>query len=168
MAILLFVTPLELTQGTMIGGNVDVSKYSPVMENVQDKVIQEMLGTELYDKIIADKIAGNLTGLYLTIFDDFVKPITKFETCADYITLSPYVVNNAGLFKNQPDKAIQLESKEKEQASQWHHSIAEMHKNRFIKWINLNMTNVPEYLTIQDDVDASTTQDLKAGWYFGV
>lgn len=166
MAILLFVTPEELVQGTLIGGNVDTNKYTPVMEHVQDKVIQEMLGTELYDKIIADKITDTLTGDYLIIFNEYVKPVTKFETCADYVYLSPFIIGNSGLLKNQPDKSIQVEKEEKEKLSQWHHSIADMHKNRFLKWINLNYSNIPEYKTTQDEVEASKTQDLKPGWYF--
>lgn len=166
MAELLFIAPLELTQGTLVGGNVDPDKYEPIMLGVQDKVIQEMLGTELYDKIIADKIADTLTGDYLKIYTDFVKPVTKYETCAEFITLSPYVLNNGGLFKNNPDKAVQVEKEEKTTLSEWHHSQAMMYVDRFIKWIELNKVNIPEYKNIQDEVDASSKQNLNSGWYF--
>lgn len=165
MADLLFITPLEMTQGTMMGGNVDVDKYQPVILQVQEKVIQEMLGSELYDKIILDIIATTITGDYLTIFNDFIKPVTKFEACADYITLAPYVLNNAGLLKNSPNKAVQVEKEEKETLSNWHHSQAMMYVGRFKKWINLNKANVPEYKTTQDEVDASKNQNLNPGWY---
>lgn len=165
MADLLFITPLEMTQGTMMGGNVDTDKYQPVILQVQEKVIQELLGSELYDKIISDILATTLVGDYLTIFNDFVKPITKFEACADYITISPYVLNNSGLHKNNPDKAVQVEAKEKETLSNWHHSQAMMYIGRFEKWINLNKSNVPEYKTSQDEVDASKNQNLNPGWY---
>ena len=77
MATLLFISPAELTQTTIIGGNIDVDKYQMNIENVMITVIEPLLGTVLYDKIVADILANTLTGLYETLFNEYVKPITK-------------------------------------------------------------------------------------------
>ena len=117
MSEVLFISPKELTQDTMMGGNVDVSKYLPSIFSTQTKVIEELLGTELYDKMLSDYtedistgkfIPSQVTGYYLVLLNEYIKPILKYESCADYITISPYVLGNGGLYKNDPEKAIQV------------------------------------------------------------
>jgi hypothetical protein len=54
MAELLFITPQEMTASTILSGNIDVDKMTPCIANVQLTVIEPLLGTLLYDKIIAD------------------------------------------------------------------------------------------------------------------
>lgn len=174
MAQVLFVSPNDLTKGTLIGGNVDADKYLPCIESAQQKVIEELLGTELYDKMLTDYTSDISTGVfipnavagdYLIMLNDYIKPILKFESCADYITISPYVLSNAGLLTSQPDRYLKVEKEEKESLSNWHHSISMMHVGRFHKWMNLNEKNIPEYKTVQDEVDASKNQNLNPGWY---
>ena len=166
MAELLFITPKEMTETTIMGGNVDVDSYRYCILDVQLKVIEELLGTELYDKIVTD-LPGGLTGLYETMFTDYIQPITKYEACADYISIAPYTVNNGGIFKNAPADKEVVDPKEVDRLSLRYHSRAQMYVGRFHKWMDLNYASIPEYKTNQDDVNASKTQMLNSGWYFG-
>jgi hypothetical protein len=54
----------------------------------------------LYDKIIEDITNETLTGLYLTLYTDFIKPITKNESLAQYIEIASYMVDNGGVYKH--------------------------------------------------------------------
>ena len=152
MADLLFITPQEMTNTTIIGGNVDVDKYTMCILSTQIRVIEPLLGSLLYDKIISDIEADTLAGLYLKLFNDFVKPITKYEACATYIMISPYMLSNGGLFKNNPENAEVVNVKEVENLSEQHSSIAQMYVSRFNKWISKN--ELVEYKLTQDEVDA--------------
>jgi hypothetical protein len=163
MAELLFITPNEMSKTTIIGGNVDVDKYTMCILNTQIRVIEPLLGSLLYDKLKADLVNGNLTGLYLFMFNEFVKPITKFESCADYIAISPYTLTNAGLYKNSPQNVTIVEQNEVEGLAKRYSSIADSYVNKFNKWINLN--ELPEYQIRQDEVDAQEI-DLNNGWRF--
>ena len=163
MADLLFITPQEMTDTTIIGGNVDIDKYTMCILSTQLRVIEPLLGTLLYDKIIADIEASTLAGLYLTLFNDFVKPITKNEACAAYIMISPYVLSNSGLFKNNPDNAEVVDVKEKENLSEQYSSNAQMYVNRFNKWISKN--ELVEYKLTQDEVDAQNIH-INNTWTF--
>ena len=125
MAELLFIQPLEITQTTLLGGNVDIEKYQPCIAAVQVSVIEPLLGTILYDKIISDIEGDTLSGLYLTLFNEFVKPITKNEALAEYIELSPYVLNNGGLFKNAPNNAEIVDKEEAVYLSEKYHNKAQ-------------------------------------------
>ena len=152
MADLLFITPQEMTDTTIIGGNVDVDKYTMCILSTQLRVIEPLLGTLLYDKIIADIEASTLAGLYLTLFNDFIKPITKYEACANYIAISPYSLTNGGLFKNNPENAVAVGVKEVDNLSEKYSSMAQMFIDRFNKWISKN--ELSEYKLTQDEVDA--------------
>ena len=159
----LFITPLELTQGTILDGNVDVDKYLFCIEQVQDETIQTVLGTELYEKIYDDVDNESLTGLYLEMFVKFIKPITKFESVAEYISISPYSVSNYGTVKLTGENTSTVDQKEVERLSQRYHTKAQTYVTRFEKWILNNP--VDEYKTVQDEVNASKNINLNPGWY---
>ncbi len=161
MAEFLFITPEELIQGTIIGGNVDVDKYITSVANAQIQVIEPLLGTELYDKIKLDAQNDTLTGLYETLYNDFVKPITKAEATAEYIEISSYILDNGGLYKHQSDNAEIVDKEETQFLAGKYHALAQMFVQRFEKWICKN--HIEEYKTTQDEVNAQNIK-LTAGW----
>ena len=165
MAELLFLTPQEMTQTTIIGGNVDTDKYTMCILNTQVRIIEPLLGSELYEKIKTDLAGAGLSGLYLTLFTDYVKPITKFESCADYIAIAPYMLNNGGLFKSNPENVEVVSKVEVDALSERYSSMAQSYIVRFEKFISLNELSIPEYKISQDKVDAQSI-DVNNCWYF--
>ena len=105
MAELLFITPQEMTSSTILSGNTDTDKFLFCILNVQLTTIEPLLGTELYDKIKTDKEADTLAGLYLELYTDFIKPITKNEALAQYIEIASYMVDNGGIYKHTAEKS---------------------------------------------------------------
>jgi len=90
MAETLFITPAEIAATTILGGNVDTDKYVVNIVFAQLSVIEPLLGTELYEKIKTDFESESLSGLYETLFNDYIKPITKHEALAEYIEVSNF------------------------------------------------------------------------------
>ena len=164
MAELLFIQPEEITKTTVLGGNVDVDKYMFCIINTQVSVIEPLLGTELYDKIIADVTGATITGLYLTLYNEFVKPITKNEALAEYIEIASYSVSNAGVYKNTPENAEIVDKDEAQYLSSKYHALAQMYVQRFNKWICKN--TITEYKLYQDEVNAQKIKTT-SGWYLG-
>lgn len=165
MAELIFITPQEMTQTTILNGNVDADKYTMCILNTQLRVIEPLLGTELYNKIISDIEGDTLTGLYETLFNDYVKPITKYEAISDYIAISPYTLANNGLFKKSPENNEIPSIKEVSGLSERYSSISQTYVSRFEKWIRLNKVNIPEYKLTQDGVEPLNI-NVNNGWYF--
>jgi len=165
MATFLFISPSELTETTIIGGNVDIDKYQMNIENVMVTVIEPLLGTELYDKIYSEAEASTLAGDYLTLYNEYVKPITKNQACAEYVTVSGFMITNGGAFKHAPENSIVMDKDEKALISTIYSSKADTYVQRFLKWICKNP--LTEYKTYQDDVNASKDVQLTGGWYFG-
>jgi hypothetical protein len=111
----LLITPQELTEQTIIGGNVDYNKYVYVVENTQLLMIKPLLGNELFLLMF-----DNPTGVYLELLNDFVKPITKYASVANYLNVANYTVGNSGISKLNPENAeIASESETKVLASNY-------------------------------------------------
>lgn len=191
MADLIFITPKEMTQTTIIGGNVDVDKYTMCILNTQIRVIRPLLGSELYNKMITDLTPSeylvedgndqnindgnnliiatlyteNLIEPYRTLFYDYIKPITKYESCADFIAISPYDLTNGGLYKNAPENAEIVVKKEVDMLSERYSSISQTYINDFERWIELNKDSIPEYNFNQTGINP-TEVSVNNGWYF--
>jgi len=169
MATLLFISPTELAKTTILGGNVDIDKYQFTIEQTQIMVIEPLLGTELYDKIITLVTAGTIDDvgneLYNTLYTEYVKPITKYQSMAEYIEISSYVLDNAGLIKNTPDNAEVVSKDEALYLSNKYSGMAQMYVIRFKKWICKNV--ISEYKTYQDEVNAERNMQLTGGLWFG-
>ena len=165
MATAVFISPQEVYNYTVLSGNVDIDKLLPIILETQEQTIEEMLGSELYDKIYADFVANTLTGLYLELLNDYIKLVLRSQSAASYILISPYSVGNGGFFKRTYNGVETVDVKEVERVSQIYSSTAQMYINRFNKWIGLNP--LPEYKTFQDEVNASKTITVTSTWYFG-
>ena len=165
MAEFLFITPAEMTSTTIMGGNADPDLYRLNIANVQLTVIEPLLGTTLYNKILAEAEAATLSGNYLILYDKFIKPITKYQALAEYATVAGFMLTNGGAFKHAPDNAEIMTKDEKASVSQIYSGLADTYVIRFTKWIGLNP--LTEYSTFQDEVNASTSITNRGGWYFG-
>lgn len=165
MAELLLITPQELTKDSIIGGNVDIDKYNYVIHKVQLHVIEPLLGSELYEKIKTDFAGAGLSGLYLEMYNKFIKPIIKHQAVGEYIEIASYTVDNGGIYTHQAENEIVPDRKEIENFANDYRSTAQVYVQRFYKWICKN--DIPEYKTYQDEVNASKDVGLTAGWFFG-
>tara|TARA_R110002126_G_scaffold86223_1_gene208269 strand:- start:678 stop:1181 length:504 start_codon:yes stop_codon:yes gene_type:complete len=162
---LLLIEPQTIMTDTILSGNVDIDKLLPIIKETQLKTVEELLGSELYDKIKELKEAGTLADDYLTLVNDYIKPILINQTVANYILISPYTVGNGGFFKRTYNGVETTDYKEVERVSQIYSSTAQMYINRFNKWIIANP--LAEYKTFQEEVNAITNINLNNGWYFG-
>lgn len=165
MAELLLITPQEITKTTVMGGQVDIDKYLFAIHNNQKQVIEPLLGTELYEKIKTDFTNATLSGLYLELYEKFVKPILKNYTAATYIEVASYTVDNGGIYQHQAENTVIPDRQEIEKFANSYRSNVDVDIQRFEKWICKNP--LPEYKTYQDEVNANRDSQTMNGWYFG-
>jgi len=158
MAELLFITPEEMTYSTILSGNTDTDKYLFCIADAQISVIEPLLGSILYDKIKSDIEGVGLAGLYLELYTDFIKPITKNEAIAQYVEIASYIVDNAGIYKHTGDKIEVVSKDEAQYLSSKYHNLAQMYVGRFNKWICKNP--LTEYKQCQDEVNAQKVMML--------
>lgn len=161
----LFVSPTSLKATTIIGGNIDNDKIVYIISDVQNTTILPLLGQELYDVIYTGAEADNLTGLYLELYTKFIQPITKYQTVANYVLISNYMVDNGGSVIHQGDNLTPMSATELNSLAGTYSGMADTYIHRFEDWICRN--HLDEYKIHQDGVDASKNISNRSGWFFG-
>jgi hypothetical protein len=90
----------EIKLNTPMGGNVDSDKFVNFITDVQVMVLENLLGTKLFDKIIQEFEADTLDGLYLQMFTDYIKPVLWHSVFAEYVKIGSIIVGNGGMYKH--------------------------------------------------------------------
>jgi hypothetical protein len=162
----LFISPTEIKATTVIGGNTDNDKFVFVISDVQNTTILPLLGQELYEKVSAEAEAGTLAGLYLEMYTKFVQPITKYQTVANYVMISNYMVDNGGTSIHQASSKQAVDESGLERLSNTYAGMADTYIDRFQEWIKFN--HLTEYKIYQEGVDASKHVSNRGGWFFGL
>lgn len=161
----LLIKAEDLTKGTPLGGNIDVSKYLHVIKEVQVFVIEPILGTKLYEKIVLDYDNNSLEGDYKTLYDDYIKPIIIYSVAAEYVIIASYNVANGGIFKHQPENGEAVSKNEVDYLAQNQRNKSDAYIQRLQKF--LCKVNLPEYTAVQDenyDIAPDRTFKYTGGW----
>ena len=165
MAQALFVTRKDLVKFTSVSGGVDTDKFIQYIKIAQDIHIQNFLETDLYNKISADIIADTLTGDYLSLVTDHVKPMLIHWAMVEFLPFSAYTIANKGVYKNTSENADSVTKDEVDFLVEKERKTAQYYTDRFINYMSFNASNkFPEYYTNNND-DVYPDKDANfAGW----
>ena len=164
------ITSQDLKLNTPLGGNVDPDKYLNFIDDVQVMVLEPVLGTKLFDKILADFEADNLNGLYLQMFNDYIKPVLWHSVFAEYVKVGTLTVGNGGIFRKISDDAQLATESEINMVVKSYQSKADTYIGRLNRFLCDQDSNIPEYTLNQDedyDIDPHRNIQTISGWYLG-
>lgn len=149
MATIILLKPEDLTRNSILGGNIDIDRYLQDIKACQNLFIKPLLGETLYDKICNDYKAGSLTGLYATLYENYVKELVIHGSAELYLTHGAYMVSNNGISKIKSDAAEAIKKDEIDYLVHSSNKLYNLYKNEFYTWISNN--ELPEYpKTIQN------------------
>ncbi len=106
MAKSLFITTTDIKRFTPMDGNLDSDKFIQFIDIAQEIHIQQILGTDLMEKLQSDITATTLTGNYETLVETYIKPCLCWYSFYEYIPFAPYTAANKGVFKHTSESAI--------------------------------------------------------------
>ena len=161
------ITPQEVKENTSMGGNVDVNKFKHLLNDVEVLVLEPTLGTALYDRIVSDFEENSLAGDYLTMFNDYIKPLLWHSVYAHFLRDGIVLVRNTGIYENAPENGSIADIENIKYLSKNASSKADVYINRLERF--LCDVNVPEYRNNQENDYDIDPQDVNtvSGWYFG-
>ncbi len=169
MATALFITREDLVRNSIIDGNVDYDKIIQFVKVAQEIDIQNLLGTDLYNKISADIISGagggaGLTGNYLTLVNDFVQPTLIWFAQMNYIPFSAYTIAKGGVYKHQAENSQTVDKNEVDYLVSKAREYANYYSTRLVDYLCFNTSLFPEY-TSNTNNDISPDSDTTFnGW----
>jgi hypothetical protein len=162
------ITSEEIRLNTPMGGNVDSDKFVNFINDVQVLVLENVLGTKLFNKIITDFNANNLTGLYLQMFTDYIKPVLWHSVFAEYVKIGSIIVGNGGMYKHVAENAEVASMEDMNYIAKNSQSKADTYIDRLIRFLVDKEASIVEYTTTQDneyDIDPVNNLQTISGWY---
>ena len=164
MATALFISRTDLVKNSIIDGNTDTDKYIQFIKIAQEIEIQNYLGTDLYNKISADIIAGTLTGDYLNLVNDYVQPMLIWWAQVSYLPYAAYQIKNGGVFKHTSENSESVSKSEVDYLVGKARDTAEYYTRRFIDYMSFNSSTFPEYNSNSDSDVYPDKDSLFNGW----
>jgi len=165
MAEALFVTRKDIVKYTNVSGGVDTDKFIQYVKIAQNIHIQNYIGTDLYNKISTDIVAGNLAGNYATLVENHIKPCLVHWAMVEYLPFAAYSVSNKGIFKGTSENAESVSKEEVDFLIEKERTTAQYYTDRMIEHFSFNATSLyPEYYTNNNsDVYPDKSADF-SGW----
>jgi hypothetical protein len=151
MAVALFVKREDIVRNTILDGNVDTDKFIQFIKIAQEIHIRNYLGTDLYNKISADIIAGTLSGNYLSLVTTYVQPMLIHYAMVDYLPFASFSIKNGGVYKHSSENSEIASKEEIDFLVQKERDIAEYYTRRFIDYMSFNQSLFPEYYSNTND-----------------
>jgi hypothetical protein len=158
MAQVLLLTTDDVKTFTPLDGNVDKDKYVQYIKIAQDIHAQRYLGTDLLNKLQDDVSADALTGNYLTLVQNYLKPVLIHWTMVEAIPMLAINISNGGIFRHEPENATPLSAEEIRDLVNQEKARAVYYTDRMIDYLVHNSSLFPEYLTNSNE-DVSPDRD---------
>ncbi len=160
MAQALLISRKDIVKFTAMNGNVDTDKFIQFVKIAQDIHIQNYLGTDLLNKIETDILASSLSGSYLSLVTDYVKPMLIHWAMVEYLPFAAYTVANKGVYKHTSENASNVDKTEIDFLIEKERNLAQYYTDRFISYMSFNNDSFPEYNSnsnedVYPDKDAS-------------
>ena len=161
----LFETRHDISVFTAANGNIDNDKLLPFINQAQDIHIQNYLGTDLYNKIQAEIVAGTLADPYLTLLNDYIKSMLLHWSMVEYLPYAGVNIANGGIYTKNPENSTALTKEHVDSLVERSRTTAQFYTNRFIDWMQNNAAGlIPEYYSnSQEDMYPDDVADF-GGW----
>jgi hypothetical protein len=156
MAKALFIKRDDITRNTSLSGSVDSNKFLQYVQIAQEIHIQNLIGTDLYEKLetlIIDSDGALPDSDYKNLIDDYIKPLLIHFGMCEYLAFASYSISNAGVYKHSIETSETASKEEIDLLISKHKTYADYYSNRLIDYLCTNGTRdrFPEYYTNTED-----------------
>ena len=165
MAEALLINRKDVVMFTTMNGNVDTDKFIQYIKIAQDVHIRNYLGTDLFNKIKADIIAGTLAGIYLTLVNDYLKNMLIHWAMVEYLPFAAYTVSNKGVYKHTSENSVNVEKNEVDSLVEKQRNIAKGYTKLFTDYMSYHGNLYPEYLSNTNEDKRPDKEVNMGGWF---
>lgn len=164
MAEALLITRTDIVKFTAVNGNVDTDKFIQFVKIAQDVHVQSILGTDLLNRIKADIVASTLSGNYLSLLTNYVKPMLIHWAMVEYLPFAAYTIANKGVYKHESENSQTVDKNEVDFLVEKQRQIAQHYTQRFVDYIVFNTASFPEYNSNSNGDMYPRTDNNFTGW----
>lgn len=152
----LMISEQSFKDFTIASANIDLKNLTQVIKMTQDRYIQPLVGTALYDKIL-NLILNNQIGLvgnvvYKKLLDEYLTDTLFNYVLGELPMAMQYKFVNKGVLKKTSEYSEQPTIGELNSISEYYRGYAQWYAERTINYLCANSTQYPEYLNPGSDV----------------
>jgi hypothetical protein len=140
---ILIVSPAFVKENTVLHYNVDDGYLKPLIDSIQNTFVRPILGSALFDEILAQIQAGTVTGLNETLIKEYIRDALKWEVCHKYTRIGTYKVTNKGAGTRSGDNFSTLSETELVTAKNIFKDNADFYRKKLQLFLK---TNEDDYL----------------------
>lgn len=153
-----FVDYEYLIMNSPVYGNLDKADIEWLIPMSQDKNIERIVSTALYNKLKSDAIAGTLSGEYQILMDDFICPALVHFIVSDALAFNQIKFTNKGLLVKSSENSEPASEEAFKRYKNQLDEFAEYYGQRIIAHICANEAAFPEYnVFVEGQVDKAST-----------
>lgn len=143
----LFISEDTIKKSTTINGNVDVELLLPYIKVAQDIHVQQLLGTDLYDKITAEITGSSLAGVYKTLTDVYIQPVLIHYSLYECLPFLSYKIMNKDIVRKLSETSTGASLEDIKYLRRTVLDTAEFYAKRLSEYLINNTGSYPEYGT---------------------
>lgn len=147
MAKVLLTNTYRLKKATPIQDNVDDSILAPYITKAQDTHIQQILGTDLYNKIMNDIVNNTISGNYKILLDDYITPCLIEYAFYEVMPFIALKITNKTIGRGNADYLVEGDLADLKYLRNSVRDVAEFYGTRIIGYLKQNSSFFPEYQT---------------------
>ena len=152
-----FITSDYLRQNSVIDKNVDTSILNICIRTAQEINIEKVLGTDLYDKLVADNLS--YTGYYLILMEEYVKRCLVQWSIFHALPYIATRITNVGTVKKTSDNSNAASEEDIISLKDTVASTAREYSQRITNYLKANCQYFPEYHSNDTDGGISPSND---------
>lgn len=164
MAEALLISRADIVKYTAAHGVIDTDTFIQYVKIAQDKHIENYTGTDLLNAIKTKITGDTLTGDYLNLVNDYLKPMLIHFTLVEWLPFAGITISNKGVYRHSSENADTLAKDEIDYLQEKERDTAQYYTDRFIEYMSHNAsTKFPEYYTNSNE-DIYPDKSTFSGW----
>lgn len=149
----LMLTADYYKRNTVVNLNVDEELLHPQIIKAQNVRIEKILGTNLFNVVLAEIEAQTYTARITTLLEDYIQPALVEWITYTALPYLNYKLTNKSVSKKSSDNSEPSELNEINYLRQNIRDDAEYYSERITKFLETNTDTYPEYLNGNTDCD---------------
>jgi len=159
------ISETTLKTETIINDNAGAEYIRPAIESAQDIYLQQLIGSELLDKLYSDIANNKLEGYYKELVDEHVTNYLKYKVLSEITIPLAYKYRNAGVVQATGDHYQQTTLRDAQLVANHHDLRANFYAERMSKYLCANSDKFPEYKSTRNSADMMADPDsYKTNW----
>ena len=155
----LFIKETDIAELTGFSGNIDADSIKPSINVAQTTHLKRILGIDLDNKISNDIENNDLSGDYLTIYNDYIVYMTAFFSASIYLSLNTSNTTIAGTYKLNPENTTSQTNNEVVILGNNYKNIACSYEDNFKEF--MKTISIPEW----SEIENTKKQTNILNWY---